>query len=107
MSFDRLFSHVPAHQDDREDFESLSQEAQLNCACIFGAKWVLLNHNPDDLPRQQQFPLEPISVWAGREKMTSYTGSSVRFHTHKNQHGKNLMWPESCPSNNSLEWTGK
>jgi hypothetical protein len=84
MSFDRLFSHVPAHQDDIEDFESLSQEAQLNCACDFGAKRVLLNHNPDDLPWQQQFPLEPISVWAGREKMTSDTGSSVRFHTHKN-----------------------
>jgi hypothetical protein len=88
MSFDRLFSHVPAHQDDREDFENLSREAQLNCACDFGAKRVLLNHNPDDLPRQQQFPLEPISVWAGREKMTSDTGSSVRFHAHKNLAGK-------------------
>ena len=84
MSFDRLFSHVSAHQDDREEFESLSREAQLNCACDFGAKRVLLTHNPDDLPRQQQFPLEPISVWAGREKMTSDTGGSVRFHAHKN-----------------------
>ncbi len=84
MSFDRFFSHVSAHQDDRDEFESLSREAQLNCACDFGAKRVLLNHNPDELPRQQQFPLEPISVWAGREKMTSDTGSSVRFHAHKN-----------------------
>ncbi len=84
MSFDRHFSHVSAHQDDREEFESLSQEAQLNCACNFGAKRVPLNHNPDNLPRQQQFPLEPISVWAGREKMTSDTRSSVRFHAQKN-----------------------
>ena len=47
-------------------------------------KQVLLTHNPDDLPRQQQFPLEPISVWPEREKMTSDTGSSVWFHAHKN-----------------------
>ena len=84
MSFDHLFLHVSAHQDDRDEFESLLREAQLNCACDFGVKQVLLNHNLDDLPRQQQFPLEPISMWAGREKMTSDTGSSVRFHGHKN-----------------------
>ncbi len=89
MSFDRLFSHVSAQQDDRDEFESLSREAQLNCACNFGAKRVLLNHNQDKLPRQQQFPLEPISVWVGREKMTPDTRSSVRFHTHKN-----LAWKE-------------
>jgi hypothetical protein len=83
MTFDRLFSHVSAHQDDMEEFENLSREAQLNCACDFGAKRVLLSQNPDDLPRQQQFPLEPISVWAGKEKMTPDTGSSVRFHAHK------------------------
>ncbi len=62
MSFDCLFSHVSAHQDDREEFESLPREAQLNCTCDFGEKLVLLTHNPEDLPRQQQFPLEPISV---------------------------------------------
>ena len=84
MSFDRLFSHVLAHQDDKEDFEKLPRESQLNCACDFGAKRVLLNLNPDDLPKQQQFPLEAISVWARKEKMTSDTGSSVQFHAYKN-----------------------
>ncbi len=85
MTFDHLFSHVSAHQDDREEFENLSQQAQLNCACDFGTKRILLRQNPDDLPRQQLFPLEAISIWAGKEKMTSDTGSSVRFHAHKNQ----------------------
>jgi hypothetical protein len=83
MTFDCLFSHVSAHQDDIEEFENLLHEAQLNCVCDFDAKQVLLSQNPDDLPRQQQFPLKPISVWAGKEKMTSDTGSSVRFHAHK------------------------
>jgi hypothetical protein len=84
MSYDCLFSRVSAHQDDREECESLLLEAQLNCACDFGVKRVLLTHNPGDLPRQQQFPLEPISVRAGREKMMSDTRSSVRFQAHKN-----------------------
>ena len=77
MSFDRLFSHVSAHQDDKDEFDSLSREAQLNWACNFGAKRILLKLNSDELPRQQQFPLEPISVWEGKEKMTSDTGSST------------------------------
>jgi hypothetical protein len=66
MTFDCLFSHVPAHQDDREDFENLSQQTQLNCAADFGAKRVLLSQNPVDLPKLQAFPLEAISVWAGK-----------------------------------------
>jgi hypothetical protein len=40
--------------------------------------------NPDDLPRQQALTLEAISVWAGRENMMSDTGSSIRYHAHKN-----------------------
>jgi hypothetical protein len=84
MTFDRLFLHVSAHRDNREDFENLSRQAQLNCASDFGTKRVLLRLNPDDLPRQQAFPLEAISVWEGREKMTSNTGSSIRYHAHKN-----------------------
>jgi hypothetical protein len=49
----------------------------------FWRKEVLLSQNPDDLPKQQAFPLEAISVWAGKEKMTSDTGSSIRYHAHK------------------------
>jgi hypothetical protein len=52
MSFDRLFSHVSAHQDDKDEFDSLSRGAQLNCACNFGAKRILLNLNSDELTRQ-------------------------------------------------------
>ncbi len=89
MTFDRLFLHVSTHQDDREEFENLSRQAQLNYACDFGAKRVLLRQNPDDLPRQQPFPLEAISIWAGKGKMTSDTGSSVQFYAHKN-----LAWEE-------------
>jgi len=84
MTFDRLFLHVSAHQDKKEEFKNLSQQAQLNCACNFGAKRILLRQNPDNLPRQQPFPLEAISIWVGKEKMMSDTRSSIQFHAHKN-----------------------
>ena len=57
MTFDCLFSHVPAHQDNREDFENLSRQSQLICAADFGTKRVLLSQNPDNLPMQQALPL--------------------------------------------------
>ncbi len=84
LSFERLFSHVSAHQDNGAAFDTLSWQAQLNCAVDFGAKRVLLQLAPKELPRQQLFPLEAISVWAGKEKMTSDTRASIRYHTHKN-----------------------
>ncbi len=68
MTFDRLFSYVPAHQDNKEDFESLSRQSQLNCTADFGVKRVLLSLNSDDLPKQQAFPLKAISVRAGKTK---------------------------------------
>ena len=89
LTFKRLFSHVSAHQDDGAAFDTLPRQAQLNCAVDFGAKRVLLQLAPEELPRQRPFPLETISVWAGKEKITSDTGASIQFHAHKN-----LAWSE-------------
>jgi len=52
MMFDHLFSHIPAQQDDKEDFENLSRQSQLNCTADFGMKRVLLSLNSGDLPKQ-------------------------------------------------------
>ncbi len=82
LSFTRLFLHVSAHQDNRSRFEDLSQPAQLNCVVDFGAKWALLELDALDLPWQEPFPLEAISVFAGREKMTSDTGPFLRYYAH-------------------------
>jgi hypothetical protein len=68
LSFTRLFSHVSAHQDDRTKFEDLTRLAQLNCAVDFGAKRALLELDALDLPHQQPFPLEAISVCLQAEK---------------------------------------
>jgi hypothetical protein len=81
-SFTRPFSHILAYQDNRTKFEDLSRPAQLNCAVDFRAKRALLKLDALNLPRQQPFPLEAISVFAGREKMTSDTGPYLRYFAH-------------------------
>jgi hypothetical protein len=82
QSFTHIFSHVSAHQDNREKIDDLLHPAQLNCAVDFGAKRALLHLNGDELPRQLQFPLEAVSVWAEKEKLTSDTGNCIRYHAH-------------------------
>ena len=86
LTFKRYFSHVSAHQDDDiapSEFNSLSLESRWNCAMDFGAKSEIWKLQPDDLPDQQPFPLEPICMFVREEKMTSDTGHHIRFNAHK------------------------
>jgi len=79
LSFERVYEHVDAHQDDDKEWDQLTREAQLNCACDSGAKRVIHGCAADELPRQRPFPLESICVFVEGEKMTSDTGSHIRF----------------------------
>jgi len=100
LSFSRFFSHVRAHQSDRMDFYSLPREAQLNEGCDAKAKRELRELDPTRLPPQKSFPLEPLSVFLGGEKMTSDTGDWVRFWAHRQlardyMHEKKLMFRDA------------
>jgi len=83
LEFSRIYSHVAAHQDDNTSFDKLSRPSQLNCACDFAAKRVLLQLSHLNLPKEECLPLEAVSVWAGHEKITSDTVHRLRFHSHK------------------------
>lgn len=80
MTFTLLYSHVKAHQDDSADFNSLSRKSQLNCVCDYAAKEDIRTTSiSDHLPKSQPFPLEPICMFVGGEKMTSDTGPHISF----------------------------
>ena len=83
LSFELVFEHVNAHQDDRETYESLTRKVQLNCLMDGKAKQELWNLDPDNLPHQKSFPLEKLCVFLGNEKMSSDTGARIRFWAHK------------------------
>ena len=60
----------------------MPRPAQLNVHCDSMAKHVIWEL-PQELPRQKSFPLEPVSVWIGQEKLTSDAAKSLRFWVHK------------------------
>ena len=83
LTFAREFKHVAAHQDDEQSFHKLSRPSQLNCACDAGAKKQILSRAENELPKQEPFPLEPVSMYVGDEKMTSDTSDHIRFVAHR------------------------
>ena len=83
LPFTVAFSHVAAHQDDTTSFHLLDRPAQLNCLMDTKAKEALLRWSRKDVPPQKPFPLEPIAVFAGQDKITGDSGEIVRFWAHR------------------------
>ena len=83
LSFAVSYSHVRAHQDDSTAYNNLCRPAQLNCIMDGHAKRALWQLDTDELPVQQAFPREPITVFIGDDKMTSDTSESLRFWAHR------------------------
>jgi len=79
LTFNRTYSRVEAHQDDKVKWEELSCEVQLNAACDFGAKTMIRKQDITNLPLQKPFPLEPICMFVEGKKMTSDMGSHIRY----------------------------
>lgn len=79
ISFDCLYFHVEAHQDDREAYHKLLRPSQLNCCMDTDAKNVIWGLVGEELPPMDVFPLEPVAVFVGREKLTSGSDDELRF----------------------------
>ena len=79
LLFSCIFSHVKAHQDDKQDYGKLPREAQLNCQMDYLAKTAILQAPEDHSKQTKCFPLEPVCVFLGKNKVTSDKGERVRF----------------------------
>ena len=73
LTFSRRYAHVSAHQDEATEFRDLDRPAQLNCMMDLHAKREIWRLDPDSLPAQETFPLEPVAVFIGGEKQNSDT----------------------------------
>jgi hypothetical protein len=83
LSFVRTFSHVPAHQDDSTAYEALSRPAQLNCQMDYQAKLNIWDRDLSSEERTERFPLEPICILLGRNKLTANNCNPLRFWVNK------------------------
>ena len=79
LSFSCHYLHVSAHQDDKKSYEQLPRPTQLNCRMDATAKGTLWDLEGVALPPQDVFPLEPLAVFVGKEKLTSGSEDLLRF----------------------------
>ena len=79
LSFARIFSHVKAHQDDHTGYESLTHSAQLNCQINCSKKKAIWDTDHNLEAPIRRFPLEPLRVFLGRNKLTSDKGEKLCF----------------------------
>jgi hypothetical protein len=94
FSFDCIYEHVEAHQNDQDDYQSLSRPAQLNCCMDLDAKselWEIVGQLP---PQQHALPLEAVVVMIGRDKMTSASEDSIVFWCNRILARKSLSDPK-------------
>jgi hypothetical protein len=86
LTLKRIFSHVKAHQDDRKGWEEMMERpAQMNCGCDHGAKDKIYSTVEEGVQRQREFPLEPLALFVGGEKVTTESGSLIRFEAHQKE----------------------
>ena len=77
------YTYVKAHQDNKTAFCTLSWKAQLNCMCDHMAKVRILADRLEANASGKMFPIEPVGIFVGDQKMTSDTGDHTRFWAHK------------------------
>jgi hypothetical protein len=67
----------------RGGHSDLPREAQLNCQMDYLAKTAIYETlAPQEIPRRR-FPLKPICVFLGKNKLTSDKGERLHFWVHK------------------------
>ena len=82
-SFAVTFNHVKAHQDDSTPFHLLDRPAQLNCLMDAKAKETLRSWAKRPGTRQPPFPLEPIAIYAGKDKLSGDMSDMIRYWTNR------------------------
>jgi hypothetical protein len=82
LSFLLYYTHIKAHQDNQKLFSNLSRKGQLNCICIHAVMQWIAADGLNATTRCRLFPLKPIGIFDGGQKMTSETGAHIRFWAH-------------------------
>jgi hypothetical protein len=82
LTFAMYYSHIKAHQDDKDLFNKLSRNAKLNRICDHAAKVRISADGIEATKPCRMFQLEPIGLFVGGQKMTSETGDHIQFWAH-------------------------
>jgi hypothetical protein len=106
LSFKRIFSHIKAHQDNGFEYGSLTRNAQLNCQMDYHTKKAIWETTLDPESPTRQFPLKPICVFLGKNKLTLDKGEKLKFWVQQQLarsyfHNANIVYG---PQFNTIDW---
>jgi hypothetical protein len=107
LLFNRIFSHVKAHQDDNKKYSDLSRDAQLNCQMDYLAKSAIYEAPHTQHEWNKCFPLEPLCVLLGPNKVTLVKGTDFGFGSTSNKLARHSTKPKPCYLINSIGLIGK
>jgi hypothetical protein len=82
ISFSLFYSHVQTHQDDQAQYVDLPRPEQLNCQIDYHAKKAIWDTGQLHDKVTRRFPLEPVCVFLGKNKLTFDNGDELRFWVH-------------------------
>ena len=85
LSFDRYFSYVEAHQDERKGWGVMERPAGLNSGCDAAAKQQNIATSSEPPQPQLSFPLEPVTLYVNGDKLTSDSGLLTQFKAHRQE----------------------
>ena len=79
LTFGLKYMHVKAHQDDHDGCDVLERPSQLNCLCNGMAKGVVWGLAGEEYPIQKMFPLELLTIFIRKDKLTTDMVGELRF----------------------------
>jgi hypothetical protein len=94
FSFNCIYEHVEAHQDNHDSYQDLRQPAQLSCCMDADAKSKLWDLVGQLVLPQQALPLESVVVMIGKDKITSGSEDSIVYLCNKVLACKTLSDPK-------------
>ena len=83
FTFDCMYEHIEAHQNDCDEYRDLPRPAQLNCCMDWDVKQELWDLVGQAVPQQQALPLESVVVMIGKDKVTSGSEDRINFWCNK------------------------
>lgn len=83
FSFECIYEHVEAQQDEEKAYHGLPREAQLNSCMNLEAKSELGSLVGQEVPAPQPLPWESIVVRIGKDKMTAGLEESIVYWCNK------------------------
>ena len=79
LTFGMEYMHIKAHKDNPARYNVLERPSQLEYLCNRMVKGVVWGLAGEEYPNQKMFPLDPLAMFIGEDKLTTDMSGESRF----------------------------